>query len=139
MKASVTLQEGMHFVATADTGFTVDLDASPAVGGADGGFRPLELLAMSLVGCTGMDVISILRKMRQDVTGFKVNFDADRAGNHPKVFTEIRVEYEIEGKNIDPKMVERAVELSAKQYCPVQAMLEPAVPIKHTYKVIEAD
>ncbi|KAA3656064.1 MAG: OsmC family peroxiredoxin [Chloroflexi bacterium] len=139
MKASVTLQEGMHFVATADTGFTVDLDASPAVGGADGGFRPLELLAMSLVGCTGMDVISILRKMRQDIIGFKVNFDADHADTHPKVFTEIRVEYEIKGKNIDQKMVERAVELSAERYCPVQAMLEQAVPIKHTYKIVESE
>ena len=138
MKASVTLQEGMHFVATADTGFSVDLDASPKVGGADGGFRPLELLAMSLVGCTGMDVISILRKMRQDVTEFKVNFDADHAEGHPKVFTQIRVEYEIHGKNIDTKMVEKAIQLSAERYCPVQAMLEPAVPISHTYKIIEA-
>lgn len=137
MKASVTLQEGMHFVATSDTGFTVDLDASPAVGGANGGFRPLELLAMSLVGCTGMDVISILRKMRQDVTGFKVNFDANTAESHPKVFTEIHVEYEIQGNDIDTKMVERAIELSAERYCPVQSMLETAVPITHTYKIVE--
>jgi len=136
MKASVTLQDGMHFIATADSGFTVDLDTDPAVGGADGGFRPLELLAMSLVGCTGMDVISILRKMRQNVTGFKVNFEAARREDHPKVFTEIQVEYVIQGKEIDPKMVERAIELSAERYCPVQAMLEPTVPIHHTYKIV---
>ncbi|MCA9921936.1 MAG: OsmC family protein [Anaerolineales bacterium] len=136
MEASVTLQDGMHFIATAGTGFTVDLDAAPAVGGADKGFRPLELMAMSLVGCTGMDVISILRKMRQDVTGFKVNFKAEQSANHPKVFTEIHVEYEIRGSNLEPDKIEKAIQLSAERYCPVQAMVEPTVPIRHTYKIV---
>jgi putative redox protein len=136
MNASVTLQDGMHFVGTADSGFSIDLDAGANVGGSDKGSRPLELLAISLVGCTAMDVISILRKMRQDVVGFKVNFSGGRAAEHPKVFTHIQVEYVIEGRELDVKMVERAIELSAKRYCPVQAMIETAVPITHTYTLI---
>ncbi|MCP5095001.1 MAG: OsmC family protein [Chloroflexi bacterium] len=138
MNASVTLQDGMHFIGTADSGFTIDLDAGLKVGGNDKGFRPLELLAVSLVGCTGMDVISILRKMQQDVTGFKVDFSADRTSDHPKVFTQINVTYVIAGNELDPKKIERAIELSAKRYCPVQAMLEPAVPINHTYTIVPA-
>ncbi len=138
MKSSVTLQNSMHFIGTTDSGFSIDLDSGASVGGQNKGARPLELLAMSLIGCTAMDVISILRKMRQNVTGFTVNFDAERAEAHPKVFTKIDVEYMIEGNDIDVKMVERAIDLSAKRYCPVQAMLETAVPIHHSYKLIQS-
>ncbi len=138
MKSSVTLQNSMHFIGTTDSGFSIDLDSGANVGGQNKGARPLELLAMSLIGCTAMDIISILRKMRQNVTGFTVNFDAERAEAHPKVFTKIDVEYMIEGNDIDVKMVERAIDLSAKRYCPVQAMLETAVPIHHSYKLIQS-
>ena len=137
MKSSVTLQSSMHFVGSTASGFSIDLDSGASVGGQNKGARPLELLAMSLIGCTAMDVIAILRKMRQDVTGFSVNFEAERAEAHPKVFTKIDVEYLIEGHDIDVKLVERAIDLSATRYCPVQAMLETAVPIHHTYKLIQ--
>ena len=137
MKSSVILQNSMHFIGTTDSGFSIDLDSGASVGGQNKGARPLELLAMSLIGCTAMDVISILRKMRQDVTGFAVNFEAERAEAHPKVFSKIDVEYLIEGNDIDIKMVERAISLSAERYCPVQAMLETAVPIHHSYKLTQ--
>ncbi len=136
MKSTVILQSSMHFIGTTESGFAIDLDSGASVGGQNKGARPLELLAMSLIGCTAMDVISILRKMRQDVTGFSVNFEAERAETHPKVFSKIDVEYLIEGNDIDRKMVDRAIELSATRYCPVQAMLETAVPIHHSYKLI---
>jgi putative redox protein len=138
MDAQITWQNGMQFTAVADSGHSITLDADPSVGGENLGSRPLELMLMSLAGCTGMDVISILRKKRQEVTGFEVKTHAERAESHPKVFTAITVEYIITGRNIDPKAVERAIELSEKSYCPAQAMLAQAAPISHTYQIIEA-
>lgn len=137
MKATVTLQDkdSMHFVGIPDSGFELTLDADPSVGGANKGPRPLELMAVSLIGCTAMDVISILRKMRQDVTDFSVSMEADRASEHPKVFTKVRIEYVVTGNDVDPKSVARAIELSAERYCPVQAMLEPSVEIEHDFRI----
>ena len=127
----------MSFTGTADTGFTLPLGADPAVGGDDDGFRPLELMAISLAGCTAMDVISILRKKRQEVTGFEVKVHADRANEFPKVFTHITVEYNVTGHNIDPDAIERSIELSSTAYCPAQAMLAKAVTIEHKYTIVE--
>lgn len=137
MKASVTMKQGMSFVGTADSGFSVDLGASPAVGGDDDGFRPMELMLISLAGCTAMDVISILRKKRQKVTGFEVRVSADQADEHPKVFTDILVTYIVHGPNVDPAAVERSIELSTTKYCPAQAMLTESVSIRHDYEIVE--
>ena len=137
MDAQVTWQDGMQFTAVATSGHEITLDADSAVGGEDLGARPMELMLMSLAGCTAMDVISILRKKRQEVTGFQVKTHAERAETHPKVFTAITIEYVFTGRNIDPKAVERAIELSEKSYCPAQAMLAQAAPINHTYQIIE--
>ena len=87
MQASVVWDHGMTFTGTADSGFEIPLGAHPSVGGENDGFRPLELMLVSLAGCTAMDVISILKKKRQDVTAFTVTVDADRGQAHPKVFT----------------------------------------------------
>lgn len=138
MKAAVTWKEGMSFTGTADSGFEVALGASEAVGGADDGFRPMELIAIGLAGCTGMDVLSILRKKREEITNFKVDVKTERAAQHPHVFTNIHVHYTIEGKSIKPASVERAIELSETRYCPAQAMLLKAAPITHTYEILEA-
>lgn len=137
MNAYVTLKEGMSFEGSADSGFTVSLGASQAVGGADDGFRPMELIAIGLAGCTGMDVISILRKKREDVTGFKVEVSTERADEHPRIFTNIHLHYTIEGQAIKRASVERAIELSENRYCPAQAMLEKAAPITHSYDIKE--
>ena len=138
MDAKVTWHDGLHFTGVADSGHEIILDGDPSVGGSDLGSRPLELMLMSLAGCTGMDVISILKKKRQDVTGFEVKTHAERAGKHPKVYTAVTVEYIITGHNINPKAVERAIDLSENTYCPAQAMLAKAAPITHTYQIIEA-
>ncbi len=138
MDAKVTWKKGLSFTGTADSGFSVPLGADPSVGGDDDGFRPMELIAIGLIGCTGMDVLSILQKKRQDVTNFEVRVDAERAVEHPKVFTHMTIEYLVEGHDIDPTAVERAIELSAEKYCPAQAMLEKAITIKHTYKIIQS-
>jgi putative redox protein len=89
------------------------------------------LFAVGLVGCTGMDVISILQKKRQDVTEFEVSAEIERAEEHPKVFTKIILEYKVTGKNLDQKAVERAVELSETRYCGAQAMLAKTAEISH--------
>lgn len=139
MDAKVTWQGKMSFTGTADTGFQLPLGADPKVGGDNDGFRPMELMALSLAGCTAMDVISILSKKRQQVSGFEVRVHADRADEHPKVFTHMRIEYLIEGHQIDPTAVERAIGLSADKYCPAQQMLSKAVEIEHTYQITESD
>ena len=139
MDASVIWSKGLAFTGTADTGFSVPLGASPEVGGANDGFRPLELMAISLAGCTAMDVISILQKKRQQVTRFDVNVHADQAEEHPRVFTEVVIDYEITGNDVDDAAVIRAIELSAVRYCPVQNMLDKVVPIKLKYTIFEGD
>jgi putative redox protein len=138
MDASLKWQGGMKFIATADSNHDVILDSDPSVGGTDLGSRPMELILEGLAGCTAMDVISIMRKKRQNVTGYEVTAHAERANQHPKVFTAIEIKYTFWGKNIDPKAVERAIELSEQIYCPAQAMLAQVVPIKLSYEIIEA-
>ena len=137
MDAKVTWHGKMSFKGSAETGFEVPLDASPIVGGDDKGFRPLELMAISLAGCTAMDVISILRKKRQDVTGFEVKVNAERADQHPKVFTEAVIDYVVTGHNLDEKALIRAIELTATRYCPAQGMLSKAFPMRLTYQIFE--
>lgn len=138
MKASVVLDHGMTFLAKANTGFTIQIGASPAVGGDNDGPRPLELMLMSLGSCTAMDVISILRKKRQDVSDFEVQLQADRASDHPHVFTDIVINYVVRGRDISPAAVTRAIELSRDKYCPAWAMLKKSVnSIEHSFEIIE--
>ena len=137
MHASVIWSKGMSFTGSADSGFTLPLGTDPSVGGDNDGFRPMELLVIGLAGCTAMDVISILRKKRQDVTGFEVTVDAERAGEHPKVITAFAIRYLVRGRAVDPRAVERAIELSRDTYCPAQAMLSKAAPITLSYEIVE--
>ncbi len=137
MDANVTWQGKMSFTGSADTGFQVPLGADPVVGGDNDGFRPLELMAVSLAGCTAMDVISILKKKRQDVTSFEVTVHTERADEHPRVFTSAIIDYRVVGRNVDEKAVLRSIELSAKSYCPAQGMLEKVFPMRLRYQVFE--
>ncbi|MFH1636429.1 MAG: OsmC family protein [Chloroflexota bacterium] len=137
MDAKVTWHGRMAFTGTADTGFTLPLDASPKVGGDNEGFRPLELMALSLAGCTAMDTISILRKKRQDVTAFEVKVHTTQADQHPKVFTRAVIEYHVTGHGVNEKDVLRAIELSALRYCPAQSMLAHVFPIELKYFIFE--
>jgi len=98
----------------------------------------MELVLMALAGCTGMDVISILRKKRQDVTGYEINVRGVRAETHPMVYTHITVEHVVTGHRVDPAAVARAVELSETKYCSVSGMLRKAAQIESTYRVVEA-
>lgn len=134
---SVTLDEGMHFVGEAN-GFRVDLDADGAFGGEDRGARPMRVLLLSLAGCTAMDVVSILRKKRQEVTGLRVEaYGGDRAGEPPKVYESIEIVYKVRGKDLKPEAVERAIELSETRYCPAIAMLGKTAEIHSRYEIEE--
>jgi putative redox protein len=139
MNAEVIWQGGLTFMGTGDTGFEVPLGADPAVGGDDDGFRPMELMALSLAGCTAMDVISILRKKRQDVTAFEVKVMADRAEEHPKVLTGATIRYEVTGHGVQESAVRRSIELSAESYCPAQAMLGQVMPMDLEYLIYEGE
>ena len=137
MDAKVIWSEGMRFTGSAHAGFSVPLDADPGAGGADGGFRPLEQLAISLAGCTAMDVISILARKKQLVTGFHVQVHAEQQDEHPHVFTSARILYIITGHQVDEAAVRRAIELSALKYCPAQAMLSKVFPIDLFYEIYD--
>lgn len=129
MEAKVVWKKNMSFEGTADSGFKIALGTTPDVGGENDGFRPMELLAIGLAGCTAMDVISILTKKRQKAKVFEVKVLAQRHEDHPKVFTHLTLEYIISGDEISREAVERAVQLSAEKYCPAQAMFRQIVPM----------
>jgi putative redox protein len=133
----VVHQDGLVFRATAGSGQTLTMDSKPQPGGDNRGFSPMELLLVSLGGCTGMDVISILRKMRQEVTDYQVEVQGTRREEHPQIYTAIQVVHVVRGSNLDPAKVARAVELSATRYCPASAMLGAAVQVKHTFEIHE--
>ena len=139
MDAKVIWQEGLSFTGTSDSGFKVPLGADLETGGVDDGFRPLELIAVSLAGCTAMDVVSILRKKQQDVTAFEVKVHADRALEHPKVFTHTLITYLVTGHSVDEQAVRRAIELSTTKYCPAQAMLGKVIPFELCYEIYEGE
>ncbi len=131
MDANVIWHSGLNFTARADSGRELELGAE------DEGFRPMEMFAIGLAGCTAMDVISIMEKKRQKVSHFEVKVHADRAENHPKVFTRARIEYLISGHAIDKDALLRSIELSAARYCPAQAMFEKVFPIDLVYTIFE--
>jgi putative redox protein len=129
----------MRFTATAGSGHQVSLDAAIADGGQDTGFRPMEMLLVGLAGCTGMDVISILRKKRQLVTDYEVRVEGIRAEDHPMVFLEINVEHIITGYDLQPQAVERAIRLSEERYCGAGAMLGKTAHLIHFFRIIDAE
>jgi putative redox protein len=137
--ASATLIDGMSFLGQTGSGGELMLDAETVAGGQERGPRPMELVLLALAGCTGMDVISILRKMHQEVTGYTVRVRGDeRAPDFPKVYTKVTVEHAVRGHNLAGASVARAVELSATRYCPVSAMLRGTAQVVHTF-TIEAE
>ncbi len=138
-EATVTLVDGMQFVAETGSGHSFTIDSVPDVGGHDTGPRPFELLAAGLAGCSAMDVISILRTMRQKPTGLKVHVTGERATEHPKKYLSIHIEYTVIGYGLSEDRVARAIELSETKYCPAIANLRPGAPITSSYTILEAN
>jgi putative redox protein len=135
LSAHVALEDGLCFIASTQSGYTILLDA-PATAGGGAGPTPMELALISLAGCSAMDVIAILRKKHQLVEGLEVRVRGQRQDEHPTVFTAINLEYLVHGPDVDPQAVARAIELSKERYCPVWAMLEPSVPIRASFEVV---
>lgn len=135
-KINCTWKKGMTFESEI-SGHRLIMDAVPTVGGNDEGPRPKPLVLASLAGCTGMDVVSILRKMQQPFTYFNIEVDADSTEDHPKTYNAMKIIYEFrESDGLDPKKVEKAVQLSQERYCGVSALLKKAIPIDYEIRYI---
>lgn len=137
MKSRVKWVENVCFMAESDSGHAMIMDGSPEIGGRNMGPRPMEMLLMGAGGCTSVDVIMILKKGRQDVTGCEVEVSAERAGDHPKVFTRIHMHFTVRGRNVKPDLVERAIKLSAEKYCSASIMLGKTAEMTHDFEIIE--
>jgi putative redox protein len=135
-KIECTWQKGMAFEAEVN-GFKMMIDADPNVGGENLGPRPKPLTLVALAGCTGMDVISILKKMRIEPSYFNVSVDGELTEEHPKVYHKIHIIYELKGENIDLEKVEKAVNLSQERYCGVTAMLSASSKISHEIRILD--
>jgi putative redox protein len=136
MNVRVKQLDGITLAAKSGTGHWTVMDTEDKFGGHEGAAKPLELVLMGLGGCSGMDIVSILKKMRVKMDDFEVNVEGDQSDEHPRVFQKIRVEYLLYGNDIDPAKVEQAIELSQTKYCSVWAMLEKSVVIKSSYRIL---
>lgn len=132
MQAEVTWVEGMKFMGQSGSGHQVLMDgANPGEGAS-----PMEMVLMAMGGCSAIDVVSILEKGRQAVTGCKVVINAERAESVPRVFETVHLEYLVSGQELADKQVARAVDLSMEKYCSVALMLGKAVAITHSYRIV---
>ncbi|WLF84628.1 OsmC family protein [Moraxella sp. ZY210820] len=140
MKSRVTWLENVAFQAETESGHQLTMDGSPAYGGENRGARPMELILTGLGGCASFDVVTILKKARQDVHHVECLLEAERAETIPAVFTKIHLHFIIKGKGIKEKQVEKALELSASTYCSASRMLtQGGVEITHDYEIIEIE
>ena len=134
-KAKAVHVKGVTFMGITDSKHWVPMDGPEEFGGSDGGTRPKELLLLALAGCTGSDVISIMNKMREPVSKFEVDIEAEMTDEHPKVYTKIEVIYKVWGEGIKESNLKRAIELSETRYCGVSAMLKNSVEITNRYEL----
>lgn len=137
MKARARWVEGMAFMGEAGSGHAVMMDGAPEYGGRNIGIRPMEMLLIGLAGCTGFDVVSILKKGRENVTGCEVEVEAERATEDPKVFTKLHLSYRVTGRGLSRAKAERAVTLSKEKYCSASIMLGATAEMSYTLDVID--
>ncbi|WP_207062631.1 OsmC family protein [Motiliproteus sp. SC1-56] len=139
MKVEITWGGDAQFNGQTGSGHTLTMDGPPDHGGQNKGPRPMEMLLLGLGGCTSFDVMSILKKARQDVVDCRAQIEAERADSVPAVFTRIHVHFVVTGRNLKESHVKRAVALSAEQYCSASIMLERGgVEVTHSYALVEA-
>lgn len=137
MTKTATLKQiqGIAFAAKGESNHWVMMDGPESVDGTNAASRPKELVLFALAGCTASDVVNILKKKRVHVQGFEMQLTGHERDEHPKIFTDIHIEYIFHGENINPADVERAIELSTTKYCSVSAMLQPTVKLTHSYRI----
>ena len=140
MKATLTYQggaEGISWLTESESGHQIMIDGSPDVGGQDKGARPMELILIGTAGCTAMDVLSILRKKRQKVQDCVITIEGERAEGYPKVFTKMHVHFKVIGEGVEPRAVERAIELSHTKYCSAYAMMSATAEMSSSFEIVE--
>ncbi len=137
MKARVKWLDGRAFVGESGSGHAVVMDGAPEAGGRNVGVRPMEMLLLGLGGCTAFDVVMILEKGREKVTSCEVELDAERASEEPKVFTHVKLNFKLKGRNLKPAAVERAIKLSEEKYCSATAMFKHTATFEITWSVEE--
>ena len=137
MKSRVKWLDNMSFVGESASGHSVVMDGPAEAGGRDLGIRPMEMLLLGLGGCSSFDIVSMLKKGRQNIINCEVEISAKRADTEPKVFTEIHLHFIIEGNSLNEAKVARAIELSAEKYCSASIMLAKTAVVTHDYEVIK--
>ena len=137
MNISVNWVDGMLMVGKSHSGHSITMDGPPEIGGENLGVRPMEMLLLGVAGCTMIDVVTTLKKMRQELTHCETKVNAERADDHPKVFTDIHIQFIVKGQDLDPKKVEKAITLSAEKYCSASIMLGKTASITHDFEIVE--
>ena len=137
MNISVKWIDGMLMVGKSDSGHAIVMDGPPEIGGENLGVRPMEMLLLGMAGCTMIDVVSTLEKMRENLSDCQTKVCADRGDKYPKVFTNIHVHFILKGKKLNPLKVEKAIKLSAEKYCSASIMLGKTAVITHDFEIIE--
>ncbi len=137
MNLSVNWVDGMLMVGKSHSGHSITMDGPIEIGGENLGVRPMEMLLLGVAGCTMIDVVTTLKKMRQDLSHCETKINAERANEHPKVFTDIHIHFIVKGKDLDSKKVDKAIKLSAEKYCSASIMLGKTAKITHDFEVTE--
>ena len=137
MNISVKWIDGMLMVGKSDSGHAIVMDGPPEIGGENLGARPMEMLLLGMTGCTMIDVVSTLKKMREDIVDCQTQVSADRSEEYPKVFTNINVHFILKGKQLNPSKGDKAIKLSAEKYCSASIMIGKTAIITHDYEIIE--
>ena len=139
MNGRIKWVENVMFVAESGSGHSVVVDGAPEGGGRNMGMRPMELMALSVGSCSAYDIVTILKKARQEITGCEAGISAERVDATPSVFESIHLHFKITGQNLSEKQVERAVKLSADKYCSASIMLKNAgVKVTHDFEIVES-
>lgn len=125
--------DGVRFVANDDKGHSIIMDVSKEQGGEGSAFGPMQLLLAALGGCTGIDIVGIMRKQRQEVTSLEILVSGERVAEHPRVYDKVHVEYRLKGEDLKEKAVQRAIQLSEDTYCSVGATIKRTARISHNY------
>jgi putative redox protein len=132
---NVKWEGGMRFTATTEEGDVLTMDTDPEGGGEGRGFRPVKLVLVGLGGCTGMDIIWILKRQRQEVTGLEMNVTGTRRKEDPMYYEAIQIEYVLRGRKLRESAVKRAIELSEQKYCSVRGIFRPEVKVTTSYRI----
>ena len=126
---------GMRFTATTEEGESLTMDTDAESGGEGHGFRPVKLVLVGLGGCTGMDIVWILKRQRQEVTGLEMKVTGTRRKKDPRYYEDVQIEYVVRGRNLRESAVKRAIELSEQKYCSVRGIFRPEVKVTTSYRI----